>query len=139
VNPRAAGGEVAAVTRVTGTNTIITPRASTKLMRFIADPTPSVSLSGFLAATLTLRNHDAEPPSAELAKPAIKHFGGCLVVSNSEPVVAEGESPSRHLSIVKFPSMEDAKAWYDAPEFAEAPTLTPAAIRGRLLMFVEGA
>jgi uncharacterized protein (DUF1330 family) len=40
--------------------------------------------------------------------------------------------------MVEFPSMEDAKAWYNSPEYAEARDLTPAAFRGRLLIFVEG-
>ena len=75
---------------------------------------------------------------AELAGPAIEHFGGRFIVSNTEPVVVEGESPSNYLSMVEFPSMEDAKAWYNSPEYAEARDITPAAFRGRLLIFVEG-
>jgi uncharacterized protein (DUF1330 family) len=75
---------------------------------------------------------------AELAGPAIEHFGGRFIVSNTEPVFVEGESSSNQLSMVEFPSMEDAKAWYDSPEYAEARDLTPAAFRGRLLIFVEG-
>jgi hypothetical protein len=43
----------------------------------------------------------------------------------------------RYLSMVEFPSMEHAKAWYDSPENAEARALTPAAFRGRLLIFVR--
>ena len=76
---------------------------------------------------------------AELAGPAIEHFGGRFIVSNAEPVIIEGESPSGHLSMVEFPSIEHAKAWYDSPEYAEARTITPATFRGRVLMFVEGA
>jgi uncharacterized protein (DUF1330 family) len=75
---------------------------------------------------------------AELAGPAIEHFGGRFIVSNTEPVVVEGESPSNYLSMVEFPSLEGAKAWYNSPEYAEARDLTPAAFRGRLLIFVEG-
>ena len=75
---------------------------------------------------------------AELAGPAIEYFGGRFIVSNTKPVVVEGESPSNHLSIVEFPSMEDAKAWYNSPEYTEARDLTPAAFMGRLLIFVEG-
>jgi uncharacterized protein (DUF1330 family) len=40
--------------------------------------------------------------------------------------------------MVEFPSIEEAKAWYDSPENAQARALTPAAFRGRVLMFVEG-
>jgi uncharacterized protein (DUF1330 family) len=75
---------------------------------------------------------------AELAGPAIEGFGGRLIVSNAEPAVIEGESARGHLSMVEFPSIEDAKAWYESPENAEARAITPAAFRGRLLMVVEG-
>src|SRR5215471_13046096 len=75
---------------------------------------------------------------AELTDSAIEHFGGRFIVSNTQPVVVEGESPSAHLSMVEFPSIEHAKAWYDSPEYAEARALTPATFRGRVLMFVEG-
>jgi uncharacterized protein (DUF1330 family) len=75
---------------------------------------------------------------AELAGPAIEHFGGRFIVSNAEPIVAEGESPSNRLSMVEFSSIEDAVAWYDSPDYAEARALTPAAFRGRTLMFAEG-
>ena len=75
---------------------------------------------------------------AELAGPAMERFGGRFIVSNAEPVVVEGESPSAHLSMVEFPTIEDAKSWYDSPGNAEARAITPAAFRGRVLMFVEG-
>jgi uncharacterized protein (DUF1330 family) len=75
---------------------------------------------------------------AELAGPAIERFGGRFIVSNTQPLVVEGEPPSSHLSMVEFPSIEQAKAWYDSPENAEARALTATAFRGRVLMFVEG-
>ena len=75
---------------------------------------------------------------AELTGPSIEHFGGRFIVSNTELEVVEGESPSNYLSMAEFPSMEDAKAWYNSPENAEARDLTPAAFRGRLLIFVAG-
>ena len=68
----------------------------------------------------------------------MERFGGRFIVSNAEPVVVEGESLSAHLSMVEFPTIEDAKSWYDSPENAEARAITPAAFRGRVLMFVEG-
>lgn len=75
---------------------------------------------------------------ADLTTPAIERFGGHFIVSNADPVIVEGESTSAHLSMVEFPSLENAKAWYDSPEYSEARAITPSAFRGRVLMFVEG-
>jgi steroid delta-isomerase-like uncharacterized protein len=76
---------------------------------------------------------------AELAGPAIERFGGRFIVSNTEPVLVEGETSLRHLSMVEFPSLEDARAWYDSSDNVEARALTPAAFRGRVLMFARAA
>jgi uncharacterized protein (DUF1330 family) len=75
---------------------------------------------------------------AELAGPAIERFGGRFVISNTEPVVVEGETPLRHISMVEFPSIDEARSWYDSPDNVEARALTAAAFRGRVLMFVAG-
>lgn len=75
---------------------------------------------------------------AELTGPAIEQFGGRFIVSNTEPAVVEGETTKGHLSMVEFPSMEQAKAWYDSPEYAEARAITRDTFVGRVLMFVEG-
>jgi uncharacterized protein (DUF1330 family) len=40
--------------------------------------------------------------------------------------------------MVQFPTIEDAESWYDSPENAEARAITPAAFKGRALMFVQG-
>jgi uncharacterized protein (DUF1330 family) len=120
-----------------------------------AEPTPSPNAARF-ERTYGNGKNSSQPPVAyvisavdgfvdepavkryaELAGPAIQHFNGRFIVSNTEPLVVEGVLSSSHLSMVEFPSMEDAKAWYNSAEYAEARDLTPAAFRGRLLIFVE--
>ncbi len=75
---------------------------------------------------------------AELTGPSIKQFGGRFLVSNAETIVVEGVLASNRLSMVEFPSMEVARAWYDSLEYAEARVLTSATFKGRLLLFVDG-
>ncbi|MGD0702505.1 MAG: DUF1330 domain-containing protein [Trebonia sp.] len=102
------------------------------------ETTPSLNAAYVVSAVEGVADASAVKRYAEVAGPAIEHFGGRFIVSNTEPVVVEGESSSNYVSMVEFPSMEDAKAWYNSPEYAEARDLTPAAFRGRLLIFVEG-
>jgi uncharacterized protein (DUF1330 family) len=75
---------------------------------------------------------------AEIAGPSMEKFGGRFVVSNTVPTIVEGDSSLGHLSMVEFPSMKAAKAWYDSIENAEARILAPSAFSGRVLMIVEG-
>lgn len=83
---------------------------------------------------------DAEAISryAEIAGPAIARFGGRFLVSNIDPILVEGVRPTARMSVVEFPSLDQARAWYDSPEYAEARELTPQAFEGRTLLFVEG-
>ena len=91
-----------------------------------------------ISAVAGFVDEEAARRYADLAGPAIARFGGRFIVSDTEPLLVEGESPSRHLSMVEFPSIDDAKAWYDSPENADARAVTPAAFSGRVLMFLQG-
>ncbi len=96
------------------------------------------SVAYVISAIEGIKDQEIIKRYAEITGPAIKHFGGHFIVSNSEPIIIEGESTTRHLSIVQFRNMENAKAWYDSPEYAEARNITPNTFEGRVLMFVQG-
>ena len=74
----------------------------------------------------------------ELVVPIIEQYGGRFIIADTKPIVLEGKLPSGRLTMVEFPSMERAKAWYNSPEYAPVHALVPAAYSGRLIMFVEG-
>jgi len=74
----------------------------------------------------------------QVAGPVIQKYGGRFLVSNTDLAVVEGESSLRRLSMVEFPSMEQAKAWYQSLENSEARVIAPLAFKGRLLVLVEG-
>jgi uncharacterized protein (DUF1330 family) len=101
-----------------------------------ASSRPSVAY--VISAVEGFVDHAAVRRYAEIAGPSIERFGGHFLVSNTEPVVVEGETPLRHVSMVEFLSMDAAMAWYDSPDNAEARALTPAAFRGRVLIFAAG-
>ena len=46
--------------------------------------------------------------------------------------------PADRLVVLEFPSMEQARAWYDSPEYQEVAPIRQAASRGRAVI-VEGA
>jgi uncharacterized protein (DUF1330 family) len=91
-----------------------------------------------ISAVAGFADQEAVRRYAGLAGPAIARFGGRFLVADAEPLLVEGESPSRHLSMVEFASIDDAKAWYDSPGNAPARAVTAAAFTGRVLMFLPG-
>jgi uncharacterized protein (DUF1330 family) len=45
-----------------------------------------------------------------------QHKGEILVVSD-EPSVVEGEWPYTRIVVLRFPTQEDAQAWYSSPDY----------------------
>ena len=67
----------------------------------------------------------------------ITKYGGKFVVRGGEVVTLEGESEARRIVILEFPSMEQARAFFDSPEYAAAKALRVGAAIGQFIA-VEG-
>ena len=76
----------------------------------------------------------------EIAAPAIARHGGRYLARGVSPEVAEADwaQPERlQVNMVEFPTMEQAHAWYNSPEYAKALAIRKTAVN-RLLFFVHG-
>ncbi len=56
----------------------------------------------------------------ELAQVAVAQFGGRYVVRGGEYQVLEGDWRPERLVVVEFPSLEQARRFYDSPEYLAA-------------------
>jgi len=73
-------------------------------------------MAGWVIATLKVTNPDGFAEYRELVPQTITDHGGEYVVADVNSTAVEGECP--HLSVVlKFPSLEACKAWYNSPEY----------------------
>ena len=73
-----------------------------------------------------------------MVPPTLAKFGGRFVVRGGQTHTMEGTWSPRRLVVVEFPSVEQAKAWWASPEYAEAKALRQATSESQLLI-VEGA
>ncbi len=87
---------------------------------------------------------DVEPRDPELvaqyrtlAEASIARYGGRYIVRGGAIDCLEGDWRPRHIVIVEFPTMDQARAWYRSPEYAEALKVRAGALDRRLI-FVEG-
>jgi uncharacterized protein (DUF1330 family) len=55
-----------------------------------------------------------------LAPLAIARYGGRYLVRGGETVVLEGHWQPRRVVVLEFPTLEDARAFYDSPEYRAA-------------------
>ena len=56
----------------------------------------------------------------ELAQAAVAAYGGRYLVRGGEYAVLEGDWRPQRLVVVEFPSMEQARGFYDSPEYRAA-------------------
>ena len=55
-----------------------------------------------------------------LAQVAVARHGGRYLVRGGETVVLEGGWQPNRIVVLEFPSLEEARAFYDSPEYAAA-------------------
>jgi len=67
----------------------------------------------------------------------IEKYGGKYLARGGATEVKEGSWMPARLVILEFPSMDQAKRWYDSPEYAPALALRERASKSKLV-FVEG-
>jgi uncharacterized protein (DUF1330 family) len=73
-----------------------------------------------------------------MVPPTLAKFGGRFVVRGGKTETLEGDWAPKRFVLVKFPSVEQAKAWWASPEYAEAKALRQATA-DTLMILAEGA
>ncbi len=83
--------------------------------------------------------HDLEKYERYKAQVAatVEQYGGRYLVRGGAMESVEGAPPLPRIVILEFPSVEQAKAWYNSPEYAPILPLRLAASNGNAFV-VEG-
>jgi uncharacterized protein (DUF1330 family) len=67
----------------------------------------------------------------------LAQYGGKFIARNGEKATLEGPEENRRLIILEFPSLAQAKAWYNSKEYQDARKLRAGASVGSLVA-IEG-
>jgi len=73
----------------------------------------------------------------KMVPPSLEPFGGRFVVRGGRTETLEGSWSPRRFVIVEFPSIEQAKAWWNSKEYAAAKALRQATSETQMIV-VEG-
>ena len=96
----------------------------------------------YVVAEITVTDPQAYEEYRKLVLPTVLAFDGQFLVRGGNRIQCEGVDDSHHdqmrTVILEFPSLSQARAWYDSPAYQEAKALRQAASQGRLFI-VEGA
>lgn len=60
----------------------------------------------------------------------VEEYGGRYIVLGGDPQVMEGDWQPRFLVLIEFPSVAQARLWYDSPEYRDLKALRHAAAKG---------
>ena len=76
---------------------------------------------------------------AQAAIASLMKLGGQMIAGTPAPTVLEGEWDGSWAAILRFPSMEMAKNWYNSPEYAPLKELRINELtEGGQILLVEG-
>ncbi len=76
-------------------------------------------------------NYKAMVPSS------LEAYGGRFLIRGGKVETLEGDWSPKRFVMVEFPSLGQAKAWWDSPEYAEAKALRQATATTQMIV-VEG-
>jgi len=96
----------------------------------------------YVVAEITVTDPQAYEEYRKLVLPTVLAFGGQFLVRGGTRIQCEGVDDAHHdqmrTVILEFPSLSQAREWYNSPAYKEAKALRQAASQGRLFI-VEGA
>jgi uncharacterized protein (DUF1330 family) len=74
-------------------------------------------MAGYLIANLEIHDPATFARYREQVSPLIAQFGGRYIVRGGDLQVLEGQLPFQRLVVLEFPSLAEARRFYDSPEY----------------------
>jgi uncharacterized protein (DUF1330 family) len=94
-------------------------------------------MSAYVFAFIDVQDPERYKEYAARVPPTIAAFGGTYVVRNGAKHPLEGNMPDRRAVLLKFPSVAQAKAWYESDAYKECRAIRTSASTGDIFI-VEG-
>ncbi len=94
-------------------------------------------MSAYVIAQVEVTDPDRFGEYAKLASIAAEKHGGRYLARGGETAALEGNWDPPRLVMLEFPSLEQAKRWYDSPEYQQAKQARSGAANMKLIA-VEG-
>ena len=91
-------------------------------------------MSAYVVVSVDVHNPEQYDAYRRMVPPTIEKFGGRFIVRGGATHTMEGDWAPRRFVIVEFPSVEQAKAWWASPEYAEAKALRQATAESQLII-----
>ena len=94
-------------------------------------------MSAYVVVDVTVENPERYPEYTRQVPASLEPFGGRFIVRGGRTETVEGDWSPQRLVIIEFPSLDQARAWYESAEYGPARSLRWELARANLL-FVDG-
>ena len=91
-------------------------------------------MAAYVVVQVTVKDPGRYEDYKKLVPPSLEKFGGRFIVRGGATETLEGDWAPRRFVIVEFPSVEQAKAWWNSPEYAEAKALRQATSETQMIV-----
>jgi uncharacterized protein (DUF1330 family) len=95
------------------------------------------SVSAYVIANVNVTDPVRYEEYRRLVSPTLEKYGGRFIARGGRVEVLEGSWRPGRLVIVEFPGVEEARAWWNSPEYSEAKAIRQATSDGTLVI-LEG-
>lgn len=93
--------------------------------------------AAYLIATMDIHDPETYDAYRKQVPATLEPYGGEFVVRGGTKEVLEGEWPEKRVVVLRFPSMEQARAWHASAAYQGPKALRQSASKGRIIA-VEG-
>ena len=90
-------------------------------------------MAAYLVVRVSVTDWDRFKEYLQGTPALIAKFGGRHIARGGETVTLEGPEEKRRVVLIEFPSMEQAKKFYNSPEYQQARKLRQGAAEGEIL------
>ena len=80
-------------------------------------------MAAYMIAAIVVTDLDQYKKYIDRTPSVIDRYGGRFIARGGETVTLEGPAETRRIALVEFPSLEQAKAFYNSPEYQEVKKL----------------
>lgn len=94
-------------------------------------------MRAYVLGEIEITNPDGYKAYTQQVPATIEKYKGRFIVRGGAAEVLEGDWPNRRHVVIEFPSMEQARAWWNSTEYAGPKAMRKANSKGRLLL-IEG-
>jgi uncharacterized protein (DUF1330 family) len=95
-------------------------------------------MAAYVIANIDVTDPEGYEKYRQLTPPTIEKYGGKFLVRGGKVETVEGKWTIKRLIVLEFENLEQAKRWYESPEYTEAKKVRHETAKTNIII-VEGS